>query len=184
MTDPSDMDATRVFAKTPLGAAEIQHRSLGLGLLQRRVLLLVDGRRSVADLQKLAGNADVPRLLTELLAQDCVEPQAPPAGAQAEGSGPSVGSPLAAGAAPGLAALPPAQSRSAEQADMARHFMINTINRLLEQNSRLSLVGKIFNSADAAELRTHYPAWEEAVTSSWMGRKRIDELRAKLFAVL
>lgn len=184
MTEPSDMDATRVFAKTPQGAAEIQHRSLGLGLLPRRVLLLVDGRRSVAELQTLAGNADARALLTELLALGCVEPLALPAAAPSAAAAKAATGSSALPGPPGLPALPPPESRSAEQVDMARHFMINTINRLLEQNSRLSLVGKIFNSAGAAELRTHYPAWEEAVTSSWMGRKRIDELREKLFAVL
>jgi hypothetical protein len=62
--------------------------------------------------------------------------------------------------------------------------MINTINRLLEQNSRLTLTKAIFDCRDAAELRTHYEAWEAAIGSSWMGRKRRAELRAKLFEVL
>ena len=67
---------------------------------------------------------------------------------------------------------------------MARHFMINTINRMLEQNSRLTLVERIFNSPDAATLRQHYADWEAAIGSSWMGARRLPELRKKLFAVL
>ncbi len=179
------MDADWVFAKTPKGAEEIQQRTLRLNLLQRRVLLLVDGRRAVAELDTLAGNADAKALLAELLGLGCVErvaAAAPPA-PSASPAAPTRPTPLAP-ADGGPAGLPPPESRSAQQVDMARHFMINTINRMLEQNSRLSLVNKIFNSVDAAELRQHFPAWEEAIGSSWMGRKRLDELRAKLFEVL
>lgn len=173
-----------LYAKTPLGQQEIQQRSLRLPLLTRRVLLLVDGRRTVRELATLAGNADTSALLAELETLGCIEllSTAPAAPAMAPASATSTAaSPAAADA---LAGLPPPTARSAEQVDMARNFMINTINRMLEQNSRLTLVEKIFHSVDAAELREHYPAWEEAIGSSWMGRKRLDELKRKLFDVL
>lgn len=168
--------ANAVFAKTPLGAEEIQQRTLRLSLLLRRVLLLVDGKRSVAELAPLTGGAELTALLAELLDRHCIEPVARAA--------PAAPAPAAAAAADPLAALPPPLTRTAEQVDMARHFMINTINRLLEQNSRLTLVEKIFNAIDAAELRRCYADWEDAIGSSWQGRRRLDELRAKLFAVL
>jgi hypothetical protein len=177
MTDQADIEAQGIFVKTPKGVDEIQQRTLRLGLLQRRVLLLVDGQRTVAELQKLAGNADVNTLLAELLALGCVEHLQARPGAPSRAAPKPAGSTLPAG-------LPPATTRTAAQVDMARHFMINTINRLLEQHSRLSLVRKIFDSTSAAELREHYPAWEEAIGSAWMGRKRLDELRDKLFEVL
>jgi len=174
-----------VYAKTALGQQEIQQRSLRLPLLTRRVLLLVDGRRPVHELSVLAGNADTSALIAELEGLGCIEltsaSAAPAATPAAAASSAPTASPEAAAA---LAGLPPPPSRSAEQVDMARNFMINTINRMLEQNSRLTLVEKIFHSVDAAELREHYAAWEEAIGSSWMGRKRLDELKRKLFEVL
>lgn len=175
-----------IYSKTPLGQQEIQHRSLRLPLLTRRVLLLVDGRRPVQELSTLAGNADVPALLNELASLGCIERSGTAsAPAPAAFSPAPAAEPAAAGAAADpLAALPPAASRTQDQVEMARNFMINTINRMLEQNSRLTLVEKIFHSVDAAELRQHYAAWEEAIGSSWMGRKRLDELKQKLFAVL
>lgn len=176
-TDPADIDAQGIFAKTPKGVDEIQQRTLRLGLLQRRVLLLVDGQRTVAELQKLAGNTDVNTLLAELLTLGCIErPHASP------GSPPPAVAKAASSAV--LAGLPPPGIRTAAQVDLARHFMINTINRLLEQHSRRSLVRKIFDSTSAAELREHYPAWEEAIGSAWVGRKRLDEVRDKLLEVL
>jgi hypothetical protein len=183
MVDSPDIAADLIFAKTPLGQAEIQQRTLRLPLLTRRVLLLVDGRRAVSELLTLAGNADVAQLLSELEALGCVErsgvAEAPAASTSNDAA------PAAAGSADDpLAGLPPPQTRSLEQVDMARHFMINTINRLLEQNSRLTLVEKIFNAVDAADLRTQYSAWEEAIGSTWQGKRRLPELREKLFAVL
>lgn len=191
MADSAALVANSVFSKTQLGQEEIQQRTLRLPLLMRRVLLLVDGRRSVAELATLAGNADVATMLGELEERGCIERSAHidlPAGESAAAVAPAAASapspaPAGGGVNP-LAALPPPMSRSAEQVDMARHFMINTINRMLEQNSRLTLVEKIFHSVDAAELRECYPAWEEAIGTSWMGRKRLGELREKLFAVL
>ncbi|MCP5287123.1 MAG: hypothetical protein H6933_19720 [Burkholderiaceae bacterium] len=178
-----------VYAKTALGQQEIQQRSLRLPLLTRRVLLLVDGRRPVHELAVLAGNADTSALLAELEGLGCIElmsaAAAPAASSAASAATAASSAPTASPeTAAALAGLPPPPSRSAEQVDMARNFMINTINRMLEQNSRLTLVEKIFHSVDAAELREHYAAWEEAIGSSWMGRKRLDELKRKLFEVL
>jgi hypothetical protein len=98
-----------MFAKTPRGVDEIQQRTLRLGLLQV-LLLLVEGQRTVAELHKLAGSADL--------------------------------------------------------------------------HSHLFLVRKILDSISAAKLRKHYPACEGAIGTPWMGSKRLDELREKLFEVL
>jgi hypothetical protein len=183
-----------IFAKTNLGQQEIQQRSLGLPLLVRRLLVLVDGKRSVGELAGFVPGHDVGMLLDELSGKGCIEPvSASPAAPQPASTATAApDAPLATVAAAAaaaaanavLATLPPPGQRNAKQLDMARNFMINTINTMLEQNSRLSLVEKIFKSADAAELRTHYAAWEEAIATSWIGAKRLPELRKKLFAVL
>ena len=184
MVESTDLAADLIFAKTPLGQAEIQQRTLRLPLLTRRVLLLVDGRRTVSELMTLAGNADVAQLLAELETLGCVERSAVATAPAAGATGAPDATEASAAADDPLAALPPPQSRTPEQVDMARHFMINTINRLLEQNSRLTLVEKIFNAIDAADLRSNFAAWEEAIGSTWQGKRRLPELREKLFAVL
>jgi hypothetical protein len=182
MTESDAIAATTVFAKTTLGQEEIQHRGLRLPLLTRRLLVLVDGKRSLEELGAFVPGQDVQLLIQELVELNCVEavaqaapktvvPRKPEAPVPAADSGP-------------LAGLPPPAARSAQQVDMARNFMINTINTMLEQNSRLTLVKQIFDSQDAAELRTHFEAWEAAISSSWTGKRRLDELRKKLFAVL
>lgn len=174
---------TTVFAKTPAGQSEVQSRQLGLAPLPRRLLILVDGKRSGAELAAFVAGHDSVAMLQALLDNGCIE---------AIGQATPTQSPAETGAAAkemteeasSLEHLPPPAQRSAKELEMARHFMINTINRMLEQNSRLTLTKAIFDSRDAAELRTHFAAWEEAIGSSWMGRKRLPELRNKLFEVL
>jgi hypothetical protein len=64
-----------VLAKTEKGLQEIQHRGAALTAAARRVLILVDGQRSVADLvHELAHHADVAVLLDQLQVLGLVRP--------------------------------------------------------------------------------------------------------------
>jgi hypothetical protein len=191
--------SSSIFAKTDLGREEIQHRSLRLAPLLRRLLLLVDGERDVAQLTPFVAGQDVAAMLHELTELGCVQavaaPASPPVTAPAAaaaadlrdrpGAARTDPTPAGANPSPALPAdLPDPASRAPAQVEMARNFMINTINALLEPNTRLTLVKKIFDSADAAALREHYPQWDAAISSSWSGARRITELRKQLFAVL
>lgn len=61
------MDTDQIFFKTEKGKDEIERRSCGLPFRQRRVLILVDGRSTVAELQaKSAGTPDFVEILEEL----------------------------------------------------------------------------------------------------------------------
>lgn len=63
-----------VFAKTTRGQHEIHHRSLGLSPLVRRILVLIDGHRSGAELSVyLVGKGDIGGVLTLLLEAGCIE---------------------------------------------------------------------------------------------------------------
>lgn len=182
MADTPLLSTDDVFVKTALGQQEIQQRTLRLGLLERRVLLLVDGQRTVGDLAALAGNADASALLAELVARGCIartgtaRPRAAPAGAAA--------APTAARSDDPLATLPPASDRSAEQVEMARHFMINSVSRLMDPVMSAPFRMKIQACGSAAELRGYYAEWAQAVGAGWGGGKRLNELRPKLFEVL
>ena len=184
MYSPMPTADTTVYAKTPAGQHEVQTRSLGLPPMARRLLVLTDGKRTTDELAAFVAGHDVHALLATLVEHDCIVAVARSEPAPASPAPQAAGPAAASAAAVALDALPPPERRTAEQVDMARHFMINTINRLLEQNSRLTLTKAIFDSHDAAELRTHFEAWEAAIGTSWMGRKRLPELRKKLFEVL
>lgn len=171
-----------VFTKTAVGQQEIQSRSLGLGPLPRRLLVLVDGKRSDQELAVFVPGQDIEALLNQLMALGCIEAQAPTQAVAAP-------KPAAPGASvPGsdadLAGLPPAESRSPKDVEMARHFMTNTTNTVFGMNLRLSTVEAIFGCQTTEDLRRVYPLWVATMNSSAVGAKRLPEFREKLFKVL
>ncbi len=61
------MDMELIFFKTEKGKDEIEHRTCGLPFKQRRILILVDGEATVAELQaKSAGVPDLVEVLDDL----------------------------------------------------------------------------------------------------------------------
>lgn len=185
---------TAVYAKTAVGQQEIQTRSLGLSPLVRRILVLVDGKRSGSELAPfLSGNGDIEEILGQLLTLDCVEAQArtkpmasqaaaaPAPAATATSTATNEGGESSSSEIPGL---PSAGSRSAKDNEMARNFMINSVNSIIGQNTRISLVEDIFHAGTTEQLRVVYHAWASSMSNHGMGAKRLPELREKLFKVL
>jgi len=187
MTDAIDLNAS-VFAKTALGQQEIQSRALGLSPLVRRILVLVDGQRTGAELQVFLGDkGDIARVLVELLEKGCVEPVARSVKTSVPGPGPKTAPPAPpADGDPGadIPGLPPASSRSAQDNEMARNFMINSVNGIIGQHTRLSLIERIFHARGTEELRRAYPAWESTMRDHAVASRRLPELQEKLFKVL
>jgi hypothetical protein len=180
MTEASDLTAA-VYTKTPVGQQEIQSRALGLAPLVRRILVLVDGKRSGRDLAVfLAGNGDIVEILGVLLAQGCVVAEAPRKAASSKAAAPKAAAP----AVDALSGLPAAETRTAKDNEMARHFMINSINSIIGQQMRISLIHDIFHAQTTEALRTVYHAWEASMADHGMGARRLPELREKLFKVL
>lgn len=191
MTETLDLTAA-IFSKTPAGQQEIQSRALGLAPLVRRILVLVDGKRSGRDLSAfVSGSDDIEQILGALLSQGCVAAEVPskaavPA-AKAAAPAASAASETAAPAADALLGLPAAETRTAKDNDMARNFMINSINSInsiIGQQMRVSLIHDIFHAGSTEALRTVYHAWAASMAGHGMGSKRLPELREKLFKVL
>jgi hypothetical protein len=66
MAEP--LDPRLVYAKTAAGLSEATHRAEALSPGARRMLILIDGRRSLAQLPGHARPGELPRLVEELLA--------------------------------------------------------------------------------------------------------------------
>lgn len=179
MPDLPDSFLSTAFAKTVHGQQEIQARSLGLAPMARRVLVLVDGRRSGQDLAAFVPGDGIESCLSALLSHSCIEAvfKVPVV------SAPAAVSPLQGANAHALTELPLAEVRSAQELDKARNFMTNTVNNLFGHHNRISLIESIFSCQSSAELRKVYPAWAHAVASNGTGKKRLPELREKLFTV-
>jgi hypothetical protein len=67
------MDEFTVFAKTPRGIAEVAVRGGSLSLMARRVLIMIDGRRTVTDLAPLLQPGEIEAVITLLENQGFVQ---------------------------------------------------------------------------------------------------------------
>lgn len=173
-------------AKTPLGVQEVQTRSLRLGVMPRRVLILVDGRKTGRELSEFVAGSDICILLDELLGLGCIAvSELAPSVASNSAVVPAVSSAQAPVVSQAdLAGLPDPLTRSAKELEMARNFMTNTVNTIFGHHNRITLIESIFACRSSEELRRVYPSWAQAMESNATGKKRLPELREKLFAVL
>jgi hypothetical protein len=180
MKDGVDNFSQVIFGKTELGQEEIKTKSLGLLPMVRRTLILVDGKKSGAELAVFAAGQDIATVLTQLLEAGCIEPVAEVKAVPARADKPR-DTPVAP-SAPDLSSLPPAESRSAKDLEMARNFMTNTTNTMFGLNMRLTLIEAIFSARTVDALRDVYPMWEESMLNGTAtSAKRLPELRKDLF---
>lgn len=189
MSDPLFDPSRALFAKSALGQQEIQSRALGLSPITRRLLILIDGKRNFQELSSFVAGHDLGALLGELQATGCIEvaavlPVSTSVTALPQTLVPNPGDPSAAPASHELARLPEASTRSAKEVDMARHFMMNTVNTVFQQNTRLTLMEAIFSCKSVDDVRRVYPRWAETMGASAIGARRLPEFREKLFQVL
>lgn len=186
MPDLSASLLSRIYAKTAEGQQEIQARAMGLTPLARRVLVLVDGHRSGKDLAAFVPGNDIEVHLTELLTRECIAAvgRAAPVSASVFASAPAAAGHPHDPFEDELNRLPAAETRSTKDLDMARNFMTNTVNNIFGHHNRISLLESIFACQSSEALRKVYPAWAHALETNNTGKKRLPELREKLFAVL
>ncbi|AYH44134.1 hypothetical protein [Azoarcus sp. DN11] len=164
-----------IFAKTAKGQEEFVSRSGGLSPRVRRVLILVDGRRTVSELRELVAADDLTHTLGSLEELGMIEVCQSPSAASQEPMDrlPSITA---------FRELP--EARNAKELDMARNFMINTLKNFCSLYGPISLMSHI-NSADSHEnLRDLYPEWYRLIVESRSGRRRAEDLRNDLLKVL
>ncbi len=63
---PIIVDGTVIYSKTPRGIAEISLRSAQLPMTTRRVLIMIDGKRTVDDLSILAKPGEIESAVASL----------------------------------------------------------------------------------------------------------------------
>lgn len=159
------------YCKTARGHQEISERSAGLGLRARRLLILIDGQRDSEELSRLAGDTQVEDTLRTLADGGFIE-----AGTE----------PAAATVAPVAHSRPTPAAQSGRQASLAlaQDFMMNTLRTFHGPYGKLDLVKRIHASTHGAELRALFEEWLHSISESRIGRKRADELSARLLEVM
>lgn len=166
---------TTIYAKTSKGQQEVEHRSAGLSLRARRLLILLDGKRDRGEVATLVADSEFDQTLALLVEQGYAEAR----GGQDAAAAPSA-RPLPA-EAPQQPAL---ESEDPRRVEMARNFMLNSLMAFYGPHEKLSLKTSIQQSRRSDELRGLYDAWLGSITATRAGRMRADELQGKLRAVL
>lgn len=60
------MDGTLIYAKTPRGVAEVAARSAQLSMTTRRVLIMMDGKRTLGELAMLVRPGEIDAIIAQL----------------------------------------------------------------------------------------------------------------------
>lgn len=166
-----------VFAKTQKGHDEIATKAGGLSPRVRRVLIFVDGKRSVEELRTMLLADDLQHTLGMLEEEGYIEfhdlTGIKPANAAPPERLPSI---TAFGDLP--AELDPVRLQ------MARNFMTNTLNAFVGSLGTSSLLERIDNSSGHQELRELYDEWYHAIVMSRDGKREAESLRTKLLNVI
>lgn len=166
-----------VFAKTPKGQAEITSKAGGLTPRVRRVLIFVDGKRSVDELRGMLQADDLQHTLGRLEEEGYIEMrsliEAGGAGRPATAALPSISA---------FRALP--DEPDPLRLQQARNFMINTLNTFVGSLGASSLLDRIDASEGHAGLRELYDEWYHAMVMSRDGKREAEALRSKLLQVI
>ena len=167
-----------IFAKTQKGHDEITSKAGGLTPRERRVLIFVDGKRTVDDLRGMLQSDDLQHTLGMLeevgyievagVKNDAGEPQ------------PAPSEPL-----PSISAFRPIPDPpNPKEMEMARNFILNSLKTFCGPFAHQSIVEAAFSAKTHEELRWQFDPWFHAIMQTTQGKRRAEELRAQLLKVI
>jgi hypothetical protein len=166
-----------VFAKTPKGQAEITQKSGGLTPRQRRVLIMIDGKRTVEELRDMLQSDDLQHTLGMLEEEAYIGIASVQ---DASGTRHSLTEPLQPITA--FRTLP--GTTDPIKLQQARNFMNNTLNAFAGTLGNSSLLNRIEQASGHDDLRALHDEWYHALVMSRDGKREAEALRAKLLLVI
>lgn len=166
-----------IFRKTAKGTEEMTTRTNGFTPRVRRILILVDGKRTVDQLRELAAADDLTHSLSLLEESGLIEVHSAP--------GSSMGTKVAS------APLPPVHTfrdhpppHDPMRLQLSRNFMTNTIKAFLGMVGTSSILTRIEEATSLPELRDCFGEWHYLIMTSRDGRREAEALREKLLETL
>lgn len=145
------MDMGVIFVKTPKGTAEIAARGGALSLAARRVLIMVDGKRTVGDLAPLLRPGEIDGVITTLESMGFIQ--------RAAGEAPR---PAEAQRSAEVAAPAP-EERSALSMDELKHRAVRELNDRLGPDAEVMAI-RIEQARTPEELRERVREAERLVS--------------------
>ncbi|THF63475.1 hypothetical protein [Pseudothauera rhizosphaerae] len=153
-----------ILAKTRKGQEEIEQRGGGLGPRERRLLILIDGKRPLDEVRALMPDPRLDETLELLQRDGYVEQTAPAPAARPAPADGDAGDP--------------------KQLEKARNFMMNSLRTFNGPYGALDLMTRINDSRSAADLQALVEDWFHAISLTKMGKLRAIELKGQLLGVL
>ncbi|MEM7209267.1 MAG: hypothetical protein AAF434_15700 [Pseudomonadota bacterium] len=191
------MRADEVFQKTASGQYEVNEKSAGLSMRERRVLILLNGQRTLGQVQQMSLVETIEAVIDKLLDLDLIEPLRANS-RRTPTSNVSLAEP-ATKTAPQRAVEPPIQTPRQANAPtpvdvpvassgpitaQAQTFMRNSLLRFANRVRVSKLVSSIDSAANSAELKPLIKPWYDAIAESPTGIYEVDDLKASLLEML
>ena len=171
------MALTTIYDKTTLGRLEIKNRSEDLTVIQRRILILVDGRRDGEKILRISKVVDYAKVLSDLEEMGFIErvagpdaratrqPAAPQPEDTQSGKRPE---------APFVGEAPQSDN------DEARTLMLGTLQSYSSPVKTADLVREINAAKTKEELKALLDDWYRAVSDNPYAAPIVDDLRGTL----
>ena len=164
-----------IFVKTPKGVGEIEQRSGGLTPRTRRVLIMLDGKRTDDDIRAMALADDLDQTLKMLVDAGYIEPL----------KGPEPAAPAtAADQNPAVTFREIPGEPNPKEMETTKHFIMNTLKTFCGPLTHLSIYEAVQAAKTHEELRTQFAPWYDAITGTRDGRRRAADLRTDLLKVI
>ena len=169
------MKAQAVYQKTARGQIEIGQKSAGLSLLERRVLILINGARTATQVMQMSLVDNIAEVLLNLQQAGLIEEARKPVAVEPSEL-------FDEPPAPPPAARP--EPATADREINPREFMSNTLLRFTNRMRVSRLLDQINAAPDNQALKPLVKPWHDAIAETPTGIYQIDELKSALLEML
>ena len=167
-----------VFIKTEKGQLEMTAKTGGLSPRVRRLLIFVDGKRTVDELREMLRSDDLQHTLGTLEEEGYIELLSNIAAKGAPASATNTPQTLVTSFGP----LP--DDSDPLRLQQSRNFMLNTLKTFVGTLGTSSLLDRIESANGHAGLRALYDEWYHSMVMSSQGRREAETLRTKLLQII
>ena len=158
-----------MYDKTSNGQQEVTANAAGLSMMERRVLILVNGENDVGRLAKLSMCDDIEDVVNRLVELEFIE-TAEPTEIEVENSAPATSTTTT--------------TEVEAQAITAREFMCNTLQTFGNQMRIAKINNQIAEATDIEVLKQLVQPWYDAIADTPGGMYQADDLRKEVLELL
>jgi hypothetical protein len=189
-----------IFIKTDKGRTEVDLKAGGLSAIERRVLIYIDGKRTIEELRALPKIDDIQGVIQNLLQQGYIAANQAINTSVLQTPKPTTTTSLLGGGLFGSKAetnpMPSATPASTtkfrpllsetdvSKLPMAKNFMANTLRHFVGAFAVSGLTDRIQQANTHGDLRVLFDEWSETISSTRQGRAESEKLRKQLLEII